>query len=114
MRVLFGPCFLIVAAAASVALAQVDIRSPWADVFVGPGGLYVHGPWGRVDVPSADRERVCDQWRESILNHYKGRDCKVTWNDDNCTIKDVDCADEGSSKGSDHKDTGTDEGAKEL
>jgi hypothetical protein len=44
----------------------------------------------------------------------KGRDCKVTFNDDNCTIKDVDCADEGNGKGTDDKDTGTDEGAKEL
>ena len=73
MRVLSGACFLIAVTAASAALAQVDIRSPWANVYVGPGGVYVHGPWGRVDVPSADRQRVCDEWRESILNHYKGQ-----------------------------------------
>jgi hypothetical protein len=114
MKSLIWACSLIATAAASAALAQVEIRSPWADVFVGPGGVYVHGPWGRVDVPSAERERVCDQWRESITNHYKGRECKVTFNDDNCTIKDVDCADEGSGKGTEDKDTGTDEGAKEL
>ena len=53
MKVLSGACFLIAVAAASAALAQVDIRSPWANVYVGPGGVYVHGPWGRVDVPSA-------------------------------------------------------------
>lgn len=93
--------------AATAASAQVDIRSPWGDVFVGPGGIYVHGPWGRVDVPSADRERVCDQWRESIREHYKGRDCKVEFNDDKCTIKDVDCAGEGGGE-----DTGKD--AREL
>jgi hypothetical protein len=114
MRVLSGACFLIVVAAASAALAQVDIRSPWANVYVGPGGVYVHGPWGRVDVPSADRERVCDQWRESILDHYKGQNCKVTFNDDNCTVKDVDCAEEGSGKGTDEKDNDTGEGPKEL
>ena len=114
MRVLSGACFLIVVAAAPAALAQVDIRSPWANVYVGPGGVYVHGPWGRVDVPSADRERVCDQWRKSILEHYKGQNCKVTFNDDNCTVKDVDCAEEGSGKGTDEKDNDTGEGAKEL
>jgi hypothetical protein len=43
---------------ASPALAEVDVRTPWANVYVGPGGLYVHGPWGKVDVPEADRERV--------------------------------------------------------
>ena len=56
----------------------------------------------------------CDQWRESIRNHYKGQDCKITFNDDNCTIKDVDCADEDGGKGTDDKDTDTGEGAKEL
>jgi hypothetical protein len=112
MRLLAAAALSIAALAATAAAAQLDIRSPWADVFVGPGGLYVHGPWGRVDVPSADRQRVCDQWRQSILDHYKGRDCKVEFNDDNCTVKDVDCADGGTGdKGAD-KDTG--KGEREL
>ena len=62
----------------------------------------------------SDRERVCDQWRKSILEHYKGQNCKVTFNDDNCIVKDVDCAEEGSGKGTDEKDNDTGEGPKEL
>lgn len=85
--------FVLTALLATPVLAQVDIRTPWANVYVGPGGLYVHGPWGRVDVPSADRERVCRQWREAIVEHYKGTDCKVEFDDQGCTIKDVDCDD---------------------
>src|SRR3990170_1103523 len=53
------------------ALAEVDVRTPWADVYVGPDGVYVHGPWGRVEVPLSDRERVCSQWRESVREYYK-------------------------------------------
>ena len=73
------------------ALAQVDVRTPWANVYVGPGGVYVHGPWGRVDVPLSDRERVCRQWRESVREHYKSRDCEVRFDDKGCTIEEVDC-----------------------
>lgn len=75
------------------AIAEVDVRTPWANVYVGPGGVYVHGPWGRVDVPHPDRERVCRQWRESVLEHYKDRDCKVTFDDTGCTIDKLDCPD---------------------
>jgi hypothetical protein len=49
----------------TAAFAEVDMRTPWANVYVGPGGVYVHGPWGRVDVPASDRERVCSEWRKS-------------------------------------------------
>ena len=36
-------------------------RTPWANVYIGPGGVYVHGPWERVDVPLSEHERVCRQ-----------------------------------------------------
>lgn len=49
----------------TAALAEVDVRTPWANVYVGPGGVYVYGPWGRVDVPASDRERVCSEWRNT-------------------------------------------------
>ena len=29
----------------TAAFAEVDMRTPWANVYVGPGGVYVHGPW---------------------------------------------------------------------
>ena len=77
----------------SVALAEVDIRTPWANVYVGPGGVYVHGPWGSVDVPASDRERVCSAWRKSVLENYKDRDCKVEFDDTGCVIEKLDCKD---------------------
>ena len=76
----------------TAALAEVDIRTPWANVYVGPGGVYVHGPWGRVEVPAADRERVCRQWRDNVLEHYKDRDCRIEFDAIGCVIEKVDCA----------------------
>ena len=35
---------LFCGAYAAPALAQVDVRTPWANVYVGPGGVYVTGP----------------------------------------------------------------------
>jgi hypothetical protein len=69
----------------------MSAHTPWADVYVGPGGVYVHGPWGRVDVPLSDRERVSRQWRESVREHYKGRNCKVTFDAAGYTIDKVAC-----------------------
>lgn len=69
----------------------VDVRTPWADVFVGPGGVYVNGPWGRVNVPDTERDRVCAKWRRSTLDHYNERGCTVTFDDDGCVIDNVDC-----------------------
>ena len=69
MKVLSGACFLIAVAAASAALAQVDIRSPWANVYVGPGGVYVHGPWGRVDClcgPRASSRSVAGEYSQPL------------------------------------------------
>lgn len=73
------------------ALAEVDVRTPWANVYVGPGGVYVHGPWGRVDVPASDRERVCSEWRKSTREHYEARGCNVEFDDEGCVIKEIDC-----------------------
>jgi hypothetical protein len=75
----------------SAALAEVDVRSPWANVYVGPRGVYVHGPWGRVDVPAADRERVCSEWRKSTTEHYEGRGCTVEFDAEGCLIQKVEC-----------------------
>lgn len=76
---------------ASAALADVNVKTPWANVHVGPGGVYVHGPWGRVNVPEAERARVCQAWQESTLEHYKAKGCEVTFSADGCTIQDVAC-----------------------
>jgi len=68
-----------------------DVQTPWADVFVGPGGVFVNGPWGRVDVPASQRERVCARWRRSTLDYYQERGCTVTFDDEGCVIEDLDC-----------------------
>ena len=73
------------------AFAEVDVRTPWANVYVGPGGVYVHGPWGSVDVPASDRERVCGEWRRSVLEYYQGRNCNVAFDDTGCVIEKLDC-----------------------
>lgn len=83
--------FIFAGLLTKAAFAEVDVRTPWANVYVGPGGVYVYGPWGRVEVPQSDRERVCGQWRKSVLEHYEGRDCKVEFDDKGCTIEKVDC-----------------------
>ena len=91
-RTVAATAVLIFAALLSqAALAEVDVRTPWADVYVGPDGVYVHGPWGRVEVPLSDRERVCSQWRESVREYYKSHDCEVRFDDKGCTIEEVDC-----------------------
>ena len=76
-----------------VALAEVDVRTPWTDVYVGHQGVYVNGPWGRVAVPSEDRERVCASWRRNVERHYKRSGCEVDFDDDGCTIDEVECHD---------------------
>ena len=63
-------------------IAITEVQLSWANVFVGPGGIYVNGPWGRVDVPAADRERVCAEWRKSTTEHYEGRGCTVAFDDE--------------------------------
>lgn len=84
---------MIAVLAPGPALAEVDIRTPWANVYVGPGGVYVHGPWGRVDVPTSERAKVCRQWRESILEHYKDRVCDIKFDDEGCVIEKLECED---------------------
>lgn len=92
LRAVALAAFLVCAGlGARAASAEVDIKTPWANVYVGPGGIYVHGPWGRVEVPASDRERVCQAWRKSTLEHYENRGCKVEFDDDGCTIKKLDC-----------------------
>ena len=78
---------------ARIGSAEVDVQTPWANVYVGPGGVYVNGPWGRVDVPVADRKRVCRKWRESVEEHYGKRGCEVEFDDDECAIEKVECND---------------------
>jgi hypothetical protein len=90
-RAIYVATLLLCSLPASAALAQVDVRSPWANVYVGPGGVYVNGPWGRVEVPAADRERVCREWRKSITEHYQGRGGTVTFDDEGCLIEQVEC-----------------------
>ena len=73
------------------ALAEVDIKTPWANVFVGPGGVFVNGPWGRVDVPASERERICAEWRKSTREYYEERDCDIEFDDSGCVIEELDC-----------------------
>jgi len=75
----------------STAFAEVDVRTPWADVYVGPGGVFVHGPWGRVDVPASERDRICAEWRRSTRGYYEERGCEVEFDDDGCVIEKLDC-----------------------
>jgi hypothetical protein len=64
-RTVAATAALIFAALLSqAALAEVDVRTPWADVYVGPDGVYVHGPWGRVEVPLSDRDRASNQTKK--------------------------------------------------
>lgn len=88
----------IVAAAAMVsafwvvpASAEVDIRTPWGNVYVGPEGVYVNGPWGRVEVPASERDNVCREWRKSVEEYYKDKRCDLEFDDKGCTIKKLEC-----------------------
>jgi hypothetical protein len=89
-RTIFA-AFLLAGSFPAPALAEVDVRTPSANVFVGRGGVYVNGPWGRVAVPAADRERVCSEWRKSTTDHYEGRGCTVTFDEEGCVIDRVEC-----------------------
>ena len=80
--------------ASGPAFAEVDIKTPWANIYVGPGGVFVNGPWGRVDVPASERKRVCAEWRKSTLDYYEERGCAVDFDDEGCVIEDVDCPDQ--------------------
>jgi hypothetical protein len=73
------------------AFAEMDVKTPWANVFVGPGGVFVNGPWGRVDVPASERERVCAEWRQSTREYYEERNCAVEFDDTGCVIEDLAC-----------------------
>ena len=85
-------CFLIaICLTSGPALAQVDIKTPWANVYVGKGGVFVHGPWGRVDVPVSERARVCAKWRESTQEYYDEKGCEVEYDDDGCIIDELSC-----------------------
>jgi hypothetical protein len=86
-------CFLLGIAVAPAVRAEVDVTTPWADVYVGPEGVYVNGPWGRVAVPADERKRVCKAWRKRVEAHYKANSCSVDFDDAGCTIKKVKCDD---------------------
>ena len=73
------------------AFAEVDLKTPWADIFVGPGGVFVNGPCVRVDLLTPARKRVCAEWRKSTLDYYEERGCAVEFDDEGCVIKDIDC-----------------------
>ena len=53
----------------------------------GPGGVYVHGPWGRVHVPASDRAKFCRQWRDSVREHYKDRECDIDFDAEGCASR---------------------------
>jgi len=92
MRVTIGLlCLLLLICPMPAASAEVDIRTPWADVYVGPEGVYVNGPWGRVEVPSSERKRICSAWRQQIEEHYKETNCKVEFDAAGCLIEKVEC-----------------------
>lgn len=75
----------------SPASAEVDIRTPWGDVYVGPDGVYVNGPWGRVEAPLSQRDSVCREWRQSVETYYKDRRCDVEFDAAGCTIEKLEC-----------------------
>lgn len=53
--------------------------------------MFVNGPWGRVDVPESERERVCAEWGKNTEAHYEAQGCDVDFEDDGCVIEEVDC-----------------------
>lgn len=72
--ILIAVGFLVAAIATPAsgpAFAEVDLKTPWANIYVGPGGVFVNGPWGRVDVPASERKRVCAEWRKSTLDYRR-------------------------------------------
>ena len=83
--------FVIASLMSGAAFADVDIKTPWANVYVGPGGVLVNGPWGRVDVPASEREHVCAEWRKSTEAYYGERGCTVTFYKDGCLIENLNC-----------------------
>ena len=92
MKILLTIAGLVLALSwAQPARSEVDVQTPWANVYVGPDGVYVNGPWGRVEVPSEDRKRVCQKWREEVLTYYEKDNCSVTFDAAGCTIETVDC-----------------------
>jgi hypothetical protein len=84
-------CLWFGALSVSSARTEVNVQTPWANVYVGPGGVYVNGPWGRVEVPAADRARVCSEWRTSTTEYYEQRGCKVEFDEEGCVIAKVEC-----------------------
>lgn len=75
------------------ALADVNVRTPWSSVYVGPGGVQVDGPWGGVNVPARGREKGCEAWRESVEDYYDDYDCDVDFRDNGCAIEEIECDD---------------------
>ena len=83
--------FVIAGLMSGAASADVDVKTPWANVYVGPGGVFVNGPWGRVDVPASEREHVCPERRKSTEAYYGERGCTVTFYKDGCLIENLNC-----------------------
>jgi len=75
------------------AIADVNVRTLWSSVYVGPGGVQVDGPWGGVNVQGRGREKGCEAWRESVEDYYDGYDCDVDFQDNGCAIEEVECDD---------------------
>lgn len=93
MRVAGLTSFAAAVFLAGAAFAEVDVRTPWSDVYVGPGGVHVGGPWGGVDVPRSRRRHACQQWRDKVEDYYDARDCDVDFTDNGCAIAEVECDD---------------------
>jgi len=85
--------FAVAILVASAAFADVNVRTPWTDVYVGPGGVNVAGPWGGVDVPASRRKDACERWRDEVEDHYDAQDCDVDFTDNGCAIEEVECDD---------------------
>ena len=93
MRLAGLTAFVAAALLTGTAIADVNVRTPWSDVYVGPGGVDVSGPWGGVNVPRSQRRRDCERWRDDVEDYYDDRDCDVDFTRDGCAIKEIECDD---------------------
>ena len=52
------------------------------------------GPGAASTFPPSDRAKVCSQWRDSVRDHYKDRDCDIDFDAAGCVIEKIECEDE--------------------
>jgi hypothetical protein len=74
----------------TAASADVNVKTPWANVFVGQGRYLCEramGPRGRACIGARARVRRAAQEHARI---YDTQSCKVEFDDDGCVIKDLD------------------------